>query len=322
MSFIDCLNENTKKTLHDVTFHTVTASAFLPSPAPIPTGIVYSNSGTISNIANGSNNQILSIVAGSPVWVNEASIPQPEGLIYSNGSVESSITTGSNGQVLAVQAGVPTWVDETSIPQPEGLIYSNGSVESSITTGSNGQILGVVSNVPTWINNMGSSIYTNIGTFNVILNSPINSNSNPIFIMNDSIGGIVNTAVQTSPIPLLDLSQYNGQTLRLIATFINNMDSTISNLDTLNVGIGYASGVNFQSNSYQLSGNGTIAPYCQFFVPSSSTHGLYSASASIVNFTHVSGRFYYPMCLINFITSTSFSAGTYMNVSLTIQVLQ
>lgn len=104
----------------------ITGDVFYEKDPPFTDGLVYSDSQQLTAIANGTNNQVLTIDTGVPTWkdAEDVIIDEPDGIAYINSQQIESVPNGTEDDVLVIAGGVPTWVApaDQDIPVTEGTI--------------------------------------------------------------------------------------------------------------------------------------------------------------------------------------------------------
>lgn len=151
MSFYQCLTDNPNKILYDVSFKSVTADVIIPSPTPIPDGLLISQSGTITNVTDGTIGQVLvTDGANNPTWQTvalptQATVLSKGSSVYVSGSLNTNCFFGFGAKSLAGDNGLtpPAGQDAGSFIGANNII---APVESLIvvppnTTYSNCKIL-------------------------------------------------------------------------------------------------------------------------------------------------------------------------------------
>ena len=105
----------------------------------------------------GNENQILTIIAGVPVWTTSTGLPSGSAgqILYHNGTSWVLLSPGAENSFLRVSGGLPAWVTGNFIPAPASpqsgdLLYYNGTTWTRLARGSNGQFLGVFGTTLTW----------------------------------------------------------------------------------------------------------------------------------------------------------------------------
>lgn len=114
--------------------------------------ITGNNNGVPQRLGVGSNNQVLTVVTGVPVWANaNGGFTNPmttlgDIITGNNNGVAQRLGVGSNNQVLTVVAGVPAWANDTDFTNPmttlgDIIVGAANGVPARLGVGANGKVL-------------------------------------------------------------------------------------------------------------------------------------------------------------------------------------
>ena len=194
-------------------------------------------SGTLSesDIAPGSNGQVLETIFGTTAWMDK-SIAINE--IDSTGISGVLVDNGTNVQVTSG----PTVVSLTATGNVSGSTLSGTLTESDVSPGSNGEVLTTVGGVSTWAPvASGASIYNSDGTLTG--NRSVDCDSN-----NLSFDGCSDFSVDASAINLVQTPSDNGSAVKFlmrnpISTEIEEKDESDISITATQISSSGSSGV-------------------------------------------------------------------------------